>query len=61
VPTTVLWGDADTALLPGLLDGLEPGCRDLQLQRVPGASHWIVHEQPARVVAEIERLLADAG
>jgi len=61
VPTSVLWGDADTALLPGLLDGLERWVPRLQLQRVPGASHWIVHEQPARVVAEIERLLADAG
>ena len=61
VPTTVLWGEADSALLPGLLDGLERWVPRLQLQRVSGASHWIVHEQPARVVAEIERLLGDGG
>ena len=28
------------------------------LVRVPGATHWIVHEQPALVIAEIERELA---
>ncbi len=26
-------------------------------ERVPGASHWIVHEQPGLVAAEIERFL----
>jgi epoxide hydrolase 4 len=49
VPTTVLWGDADTALPPALLDGLEAFVLDLDVQHVPGASHWIVHEQPERV------------
>ena len=58
VPTAVLWGDADHALLPGLLDGLEHWVPDLQLTRVPDASHWIVHEQPQRVVDEIRRCLS---
>jgi pimeloyl-ACP methyl ester carboxylesterase len=58
VPTTVIWGEADRALLPGLLDGLDRWVPDLRLVRVPGASHWIVHEQPARVVDEIRRALA---
>ena len=58
VPTTVLWGERDSALLPGLLRGLETYVPDLRLVRVPDATHWIVHEQPARVAAEIERLLA---
>jgi epoxide hydrolase 4 len=57
MPTTVLWGDGDTALLPALLHGLERWVPALRLQRVPGATHWIVHEQPALVVAEIERTL----
>jgi epoxide hydrolase 4 len=30
----------------------------LRLVRVPGATHWIVHEQPARVAAEIDAALA---
>jgi len=46
VPTTVVWGLADDALLPGLLDGLEHWVRPLRVVRVPGASHWIVHERP---------------
>ncbi len=58
VPTTVLWGEKDTALRPGLLDGLERWVPELELIRVPDASHWIVHEQPALVAATITRLLA---
>ena len=56
VPTTVLWGDADTALLPALLDGLTEFVTQLEVPRVPGASHWIVHEQPDLVVKTIARL-----
>jgi pimeloyl-ACP methyl ester carboxylesterase len=59
VPTRVVWGDDDTALLPGLLDGLSEHVPQLQVVRVPGASHWIVHEQPARVIGEIEIALAE--
>jgi epoxide hydrolase 4 len=58
VPTLVIWGEADTALPPGLLDGLEAFVPDMRLVRVPGASHWIVHEQPNLVAAEIEQFLA---
>lgn len=54
VPTLVLWALDDSALLPGLLDGLEDYVPKLKLVKVPGATHWIVHEQPQRVAAEIE-------
>jgi pimeloyl-ACP methyl ester carboxylesterase len=57
VPTSVLWGEGDQALLPCLLDGLDRWVPDLRLTRVPQASHWIVHEQPERVVEEIRRNL----
>ena len=57
VPTTVLWGERDKALLPQLLDGLERWVPQLQLERVPDASHWIVHEQPRRVAELIMSLL----
>ena len=60
VPTTVLWGDEDRALLPALLDGLDRWVPALDLQRVPGASHWISHEQPTRVVQTIRSILAAA-
>ena len=58
VPTRVVWGLGDTALLPALLDGLEAFVADLQVVRVPGASHWIVHEQPALVAGQIAQALA---
>jgi epoxide hydrolase 4 len=57
VPTTVLWGEADIALPVALLDGLEAFVAPLDILRVPDASHWIVHEQPALVAATILRLL----
>jgi pimeloyl-ACP methyl ester carboxylesterase len=57
VPTLVIWGEADKALLPGCLEGLEQCVPDLRLVRVPGASHWIVHERPDLVCGEIERFV----
>jgi epoxide hydrolase 4 len=58
LPTLVIWGEADTALPPALLDGLEPFVPQMHLVRVPGASHWIVHEQPGLVATEIDRFLS---
>ncbi len=58
VPTLVIWGEDDVALLIGLLDGLDAYVPDLRVVRVPGASHWIIHERPALIGTEIERFLA---
>ncbi|MFM7626221.1 MAG: alpha/beta fold hydrolase [Gammaproteobacteria bacterium] len=55
VPTTVMWGDGDTALLPGLLDGLARWVPYLYMLRVADATHWIVHEHPALVTGTILR------
>ena len=57
VPTLVLWGMDDPALLPGLLDGLPGWIPQLQLRQIPGASHWIVHEHPDRVLGELAQFL----
>jgi pimeloyl-ACP methyl ester carboxylesterase len=57
VPTLVIWAEGDNALLPGLLDGLEDFVPHMRVVRVPGATHWIVHERPALLVSEIEREL----
>ena len=57
VPTLVVWGLGDTALPEALLDGLDGFVPDLRIERVPGATHWIVHEQPAQVAALIEAFL----
>jgi pimeloyl-ACP methyl ester carboxylesterase len=60
VPTTVLWGLADKALPPGLLEGLAQWVPQLHLITVPQASHWIVHEQPQRVAELIAELAQQA-
>jgi pimeloyl-ACP methyl ester carboxylesterase len=58
VPTLVLWGDRDSALLTGCVEGLEQFVPDLRLERVAEASHWIVHEKPDLVCSEIESFVA---
>jgi pimeloyl-ACP methyl ester carboxylesterase len=57
VPTLVLWALDDSALLPGLLDGLDDYVPALEVVKVADATHWIVHEQPQRVIAEIAAFL----
>ena len=57
VPTLVVWGLGDTALPEALLDGLDSYVADLRIARVPGATHWIVHEQPQQVATLISDFL----
>ena len=49
VPTLVIWGEQDRALLAGNLDGLEEYIEDLTLKRIPDGTHWVIHEQPELV------------
>jgi pimeloyl-ACP methyl ester carboxylesterase len=58
VPTLVIWGEADTALGTVLLDGLDEVVPDLHIERMSGASHWVIHEQPRAVSAAMRRFLA---
>ena len=58
VPTHVVWAEGDSALLPGLLEGLDEFVPRLTLARIPGATHWVIHERPARIAQEIEAALA---
>lgn len=57
LPTLVLWGMRDTALLPELLDGLEDYVPRLEVERVADASHWVVHEQPQLVAQRLAAFL----
>lgn len=60
VPVRVIWGEADIALPASLLDGLDQLIDDLQIARVAGATHWIVHEQPAQVNQLLRQFMAVA-
>ena len=58
LPTLVLWAMNDVALHPGLIDGLEDYIPNMQLHRIPDATHWIVHEQPALVAQFLQKFIA---
>ena len=57
LPTLVIWGMDDIALPPALLDGLDDFVPQMQLHKVPDATHWIVHEQPALVTRLLQEFL----
>ena len=46
VPTLVIWGERDTALLTSNLAGLEKYVPQLTIKRIPDGTHWVVHEEP---------------
>lgn len=61
VPTLVIWGEQDHALLPHLLVGLEAYVPDLRVVRLPDASHWVVQERPDQVRAAIRDFIGEGG
>lgn len=58
VPTQVIWGEKDTALITRNLDGLEIFVPRLTVKRVPDGSHWVIHEKPAEVNGYIRDFIA---
>jgi pimeloyl-ACP methyl ester carboxylesterase len=58
LPTLVIWAENDMALPVSLIDGLDAFVPQMRLVRVPGATHWIIHERPRFIAAEIDRHLA---
>jgi len=60
VPTLVLWAQDDVALLPCLTEGLDRLIADLKLVNIANATHWVVHEQPQRVIDEIAVFLGSS-
>jgi pimeloyl-ACP methyl ester carboxylesterase len=59
VPTQVIWGERDHALLPSLLDGLDAVVPDLRIARLPECSHWLAHEAPGQVVESIRGFVGE--
>jgi epoxide hydrolase 4 len=57
VPTLVIWGEMDTALLTGNLVGLEPYVANLTIKRIPDGSHWVVHEKPDLINSYIREFI----
>ena len=57
VPTLVVWGMRDKALLPIQLDGLDEMVEDLTIVRVEEAGHFVPWERPEPVIAAIRAFL----
>jgi pimeloyl-ACP methyl ester carboxylesterase len=57
VPTQVIWGEEDPALLVGLTRGLEEWIPDLRVDILPGAGHWVPYERPREVNALIRKFM----
>jgi epoxide hydrolase 4 len=61
VPTQVIWGEADPALLVHLTEGLEEWVPDIRIERLPGAGHWVPYERPREVNRIIREFIAETG
>jgi pimeloyl-ACP methyl ester carboxylesterase len=57
VPTLVIWGEKDTALLTGNLDGMDKFVPNLTVKRIPDGSHWVIHEKPELVNGYIREFI----
>ncbi|HMA37039.1 MAG TPA: alpha/beta hydrolase [Chloroflexia bacterium] len=57
VPTLVIWGEQDRALLTGNLTGLDQFVPQLQIKRILTGSHWVVHEEPEAIARTIREFL----
>ena len=58
VPTLVIWGMKDKALLPVQLDGLDRLVTDLHIVRIPNAGHFVPWEAPESVISALAPFLA---
>ncbi len=49
IPTRILWGERDAFLLAEMAHESLRYCKDAELFTFANASHWLQHEEPARV------------
>ena len=61
VPTLVIWGMKDKALLPVQLYGLDALVEDLRIHRIADAGHFVPWEKPEAVAAALGPFLAAGG
>ena len=56
VPTSVMWGLDDSAVLPSNAEGLDIYVEDLEVETFEGVDHWIEHRIPEEVARVIRAL-----
>jgi pimeloyl-ACP methyl ester carboxylesterase len=49
VPTLVIWGVKDPAMVPQNIEGLAKYIPRLTIQQIPDASHWLVHTHSGQI------------
>ncbi len=60
-PTLMIWGEQDPFLGVELSQGYEPYVRDLTLERLPDASHWVQQDDPEGVNRRLTAWLGEQG
>ncbi|MFX1320831.1 MAG: alpha/beta fold hydrolase [Promethearchaeota archaeon] len=59
VPTLVIWGMKDVALLPQQLEGLSDYVKNLKIIRSENSSHWIANDDSDLIVSSIKEFVLD--
>ena len=59
VPTLVIWGMKDVALLPQQLEGLSDYVKNLKIIRSENSSHWITNDDFDLIVSSIKEFVLD--
>jgi pimeloyl-ACP methyl ester carboxylesterase len=59
VPTFVIWGTKDTAVLTGNLSGLDKWATNLSVKLYPDDDHWVMIEKDKEVAQDIRRFIDD--
>ncbi|MFW9939303.1 MAG: alpha/beta fold hydrolase, partial [Candidatus Thorarchaeota archaeon] len=50
IPTLVVHGMKDVAVLPSVLEELSEYVSNLKIFRVENASHWVIHDAPDEII-----------
>jgi pimeloyl-ACP methyl ester carboxylesterase len=59
MPVRLIWGERDPFLVPALAEASITRCAHGELFRLPDATHWLHHEEPARVNALLVAFLRE--
>ena len=57
MPHLLIWGVGDRALLPEATEGLENWCDELTRVELLDADHWLAHQQPDAIAAQLRDFL----
>jgi epoxide hydrolase 4 len=57
VPTFVIWGLKDTAILSGHLSGLDKWVPDLRVRLYPDDDHWVMLEKPTQLAQDMRQFI----